>query len=198
MSQILPAASVPATALLAALALCFPAPSQTQDELFVEDFEDAILCNWSAATESQEGCVSCSGQPDGTPCSPTVTTQCGGCTFDSACDEVADQECTCLTYACSAGACRATSGSCMQQCTRNADGTTCGAQGCPGGFQFLCCGAGTCSVVCSACQGAGLQDLTDVKAPGLDGLRCAAARPPEASSALAALLASPGAGPSNR
>jgi hypothetical protein len=189
-----------AAGLVAATLLYGPTPSQAQDELFEEDFEDAILCNWSSATEGQEGCVSCVGKPDGTACSPTVITQCGGCLFDTACDEVTDRECTCVTYACSAGACRATSETCIQQCTRNTDGATCGGTGCPGGpgFRLLCCNAGACSQICSECQGAAsLQALGESGELRFGGLRCVAAGP-GSNSGLAALFGSLGAGPGYR
>lgn len=153
MSSSLSIPSLSATALLAALALCFPAPSQAQDELFDEDFEGRTFCTWSASTSGATDCVSCVGKPDGTQCADTLLTSCGGCPFVGPCDEEVDRECDCITYACSAGACVATSGTCIETCSRNTDGNICSAFGCgPGQIQNLCCNNGACSMPCGVCS----------------------------------------------
>jgi hypothetical protein len=180
---------MPATALLAALAICLAAPSQAQDELFVEGFEGAKFCMWSSSTSGETDCVSCAGKPDGTPCADPLITSCGGCFYDGPCDEFAERNCPCFTYSCSAGACVATSGSCPQPCVRNTDGNSCGAVGCgPGLFIDRCCEAGAC-VNCSPCQGSGLELGSDLAKLQPGGFSCAA---PAAriDSAFAAFLAS--------
>lgn len=95
----------------------------------------------------------CERDTDGLTCQDTTNTctPCGG--FGSTCDESGTRTCTQTTFACAASECAASATSTQQACSRDTDGSSCGARPCNfnQGTIPLCCSAGACSVTCGDC-----------------------------------------------
>jgi hypothetical protein len=124
------------------------------DEVFLDGFEDGLVCWWSSTVGSVDPpCDVCFGQPDDTPCGETIYENCGPCSsFSSICDETGSQACDCTVFACSRGTCQESAAGCVRDCLRETDGNMCGMQVCGVAvFEDLCCANGICSEVCSDC-----------------------------------------------
>jgi len=82
-------------------------------------------CVATAEVES----AACTLDTDGDSCGAPTVTDCGGCSFSSACDELGAQTCTCSTYSCGDGSCTASPVTCSQDCVRDTDGNSCPPSG---------------------------------------------------------------------
>ncbi|HET7500144.1 MAG TPA: hypothetical protein VFK02_04050 [Kofleriaceae bacterium] len=60
-------------------------------------------------------------------CGTSTITNCSACNYTSDCDESAQQTCTCTDFNCQGDTCVPASSSCVQSCTRDTDGLSCGA-----------------------------------------------------------------------
>ena len=74
----------------------------------------------------------CSRDTDGTMCAATSCGGYGACDYADGCDEGANQSRTCNDFRCVTGTCGSTSRTETQACSRDTDGTSCGATSCGG------------------------------------------------------------------
>jgi hypothetical protein len=82
-----------------------------------------------ASTTDTASCVR--GSTDGTVCGGTSAVSCASCAgFTDVCAEDGQQTCTCVTPVCAGGTCSGNSdASCVQGCTRDTNGVSCGPTG---------------------------------------------------------------------
>jgi len=82
------------------------------------------VCEYSPNTDTQ----SCTRDTEGTTCDDTDYTSWGTCgSYSDTCDESGTQTRTKTSYACLSGACKSSSSTESQSCSRDTDGTSCGS-----------------------------------------------------------------------
>lgn len=127
----------------------------------------------TCAPETYMETAACSRVTEGSTCMAPTTTGCGPCGYADVCDESATASCTCTAHTCKADLCTPTATTCLQACSRDTDGITCGsgsvedcgpctypeacaeegAQSCT--CTSFACGAGVCNPASSSCSQSG-------------------------------------------
>ncbi|MEM9862748.1 MAG: hypothetical protein AAF938_14090 [Myxococcota bacterium] len=111
--------------------------------------------------------INCTRDTDGTGCGSDTFGDWGGCNYADACDQDASESRTVTSRVCGGGSCGTTERQEMRACTRNTDGTTCGAPSDPAwspcNFGTICTTSGSQSrtVVLRRCGGGSCGNVND-------------------------------------